>query len=43
MKNEDQIKKDLVSEKSVPNPVKFITFKDDEEYQTLKGVIRQIH
>lgn len=43
MKNEEQIKKDLISEKSVPNPVKFITFQDDEEYQTLKGVIRQIH
>lgn len=43
MKNEEQIKKDLVSEKSVPNPVKFITFKDQEEYQTLKGIIRQIH
>ena len=43
MKNEDQIKKDLVSNKNLLNPIKFIKFKENEEYQTLKKLILQIH
>ena len=43
MKNEDQIKKELISSKNITNPIKFITFKDEEEIDTLKGLIRSIH
>ena len=43
MKNEDQIKKDLISNKKITNPIKIITFKDDEEIDVLKGLIRNIH
>ena len=43
MKNEDQIKKELVSSKNITNPIKFITFTGDEEIDTLKGLIRSIH
>ncbi len=43
MKNEDQIKKELISNKTITNPIKFISFKDDEEIDTLKGLIRSIH
>lgn len=43
MKNEDQIKKELVSSKNITNPIKFITFTGDEEIDTLKGLISSIH
>lgn len=43
MKNEDQIKKELISNKNIINPIKFITFKDEEEINVLKGLIRNIH
>ena len=43
MKNEDQIKKELISSKKITNPIKFITFKDEEEIEVLKGLIRNIH
>lgn len=43
MKNEDQIKKELISSKNITNPIKFITFKDEEEIEVLKGLIRNIH
>ena len=31
MKNDDQIKKELISNKYIPNPIKFVTFNDEEE------------
>jgi len=43
MKNDDQIKKDLVSSKRLINPIKFIPFDPDEEYQMLKKLILEIH
>lgn len=43
MKNEQQIKKELISNKDITNPIKFIPFKPDEEYQTLKKLILEIH
>lgn len=43
MKNEDQIKKELISSKNITNPIKFITFKGEEEIDVLKGLIRNIH
>lgn len=43
MRNEEQIKKDLVSTKNIDNPIKFIPFKPDEEYLTLKKLILHIY
>lgn len=43
MKNEDQIKKELISNKNIINPIKFITFNNEEEIEVLKGLIRNIH
>lgn len=43
MRNEEQIKKELISNKNISNPIKFITFNGDEELETLKGLIRKIH
>lgn len=43
MRNPNQIKKNLISNKNIANPVKFIKYKDDFEYETLKGLILKIH
>jgi len=43
MKNNDQIKKELISEKSINHPIKFVKFKDDNEYLVLKRLIKKIH
>ena len=43
MKNNKQIKKGLVSNKSIKNPIKFVPFDDGLEYQVLKELILQIH
>lgn len=43
MKNEDQIEKDLVSNKKLSNPIKFEFFNPTEEYQTLKELILKIN
>ena len=43
MRNEEQIKKDLKSSKDIINPIRFVLFKEDCEYQTLKKLILQIH
>jgi len=43
MKNEDQIKKELFSDKRLGNPIKIEYFEEDEEYKTLKEVIKRIH
>lgn len=42
MKNNKQIKKDLVSNKHLPNPIKFVMFENDE-YTKLKELILYIH
>lgn len=43
MKNEDQIKKELSSNKELKNPIQFIGFDPNDEYQVLKKTIREIH
>ncbi|MBQ9072784.1 MAG: UvrD-helicase domain-containing protein [Bacilli bacterium] len=43
MKNQDQIKKDLISSKQINNPIKFVLFDELEEYETLKKLILKIH
>lgn len=43
MKNPSQIKKRLISDKSLPHPIKFVTFKQGAEYDTLKKLILYIH
>lgn len=43
MKNEKQIKKDLVSSKCIPNPIKFVFFEEGEEYKRLKELILHIN
>ena len=43
MKNNKQIKKELVSDKVINNPIKFITYKNGEEYETIKNVIKRIY
>lgn len=43
MKNSSQIKKNLISSKSVDRPIRFITFEEDGEKEKLKALIRQIH
>ncbi len=43
MKNKDQIKKELISNKSLNKPIKFIFFAEGEEILTLKKVINNIY
>ncbi len=43
MKNEDQLKKELVSKKNIINPIRFEMFDDDYEYDCLKKLILRIH
>ncbi len=43
MKNQDQIKKELVSNKEIKYPVRFVVFEEKEEYETLKKLILKIH
>ena len=43
MKNEKQIKKELISNKNIENPIKFVFFKPGEEYKILKKLILHIH
>lgn len=47
MKNKDQIDKELISNKSILNPIRFVPFDDlnscDDEYQILKKLILKIH
>lgn len=43
MKNDHQIKKQLISDKVTINPIRFIMFENDEEYQVLKKLILKIH
>ncbi|MBE6147217.1 MAG: hypothetical protein E7168_02655 [Firmicutes bacterium] len=43
MKNENQIKKDLISNKHLNDPVKFVSFETGHEYETLKKLILKIH
>lgn len=43
MKNKDQIKKELVSNKELSEPINFIPFEEGNEYQTLKKLILEIH
>ncbi len=43
MKNNKQIKKDLYSYKNNNDPIKFVLFKEDEEYLKLKETILNIH
>lgn len=43
MKNENQIKKELISNKTLENPIQFRLFEENEEYKELKRIIREIH
>ena len=43
MKNEDQIKKELISSKNITSPIKFVSFADEDEINVLKELIRKIH
>lgn len=43
MKNENQIKKQLVSDKNLKNPIMFIPYEDGDELSVLKKVIKKIH
>lgn len=43
MKNPSQIKKDLISDKHLQSPIKFILFEKETEYQVLKRLILKIH
>lgn len=43
MRNKDQIKKDLTSNKNIFNPIRFIMFDEFEEYDVLKKLILKIH
>lgn len=43
MRNKEQIKKELISQKNLSNPIKFVLFKENEEYQTLKQLILNIY
>ena len=43
MKNNTQIKKKLISEKDILNPIQFILFEPLTEYQVLKKLILNIH
>jgi len=43
MKNPDQIKKQLISNKEIINPIRFVMFEDGREYEKLKELILKIH
>lgn len=43
MKNKDQIRKELVSNKDITNPIRFVMFDNGEEYEVLKKLIVKIH
>ena len=43
MKNDDQIKKQLISSKNINNPIRFVMFYEGDEYQVLKSLILNIH
>ena len=43
MKNVKQIEKDLVSDKHVEMPIRFVMFDEDNEYEELKKLILNIH
>lgn len=43
MKNPSQIKKNLISAKHLQNPIKFVLFEPETEYQALKRLILMIH
>lgn len=43
MKNDIQIKKDLVSNRDIYKPVKFVMFEDKKEYEYLKKLILEIN
>ena len=43
MKNEEQIKKDLVSSKSIKMPIRFVLFDELKEYDMLKRTILEIN
>ena len=43
MKNDEQIKKILISDKENPNPIKFVMFNDGEEVSKLKELILAIN
>lgn len=43
MKNIDQIEKNLISDKEIKNPIRFVLFEEDEEYDTLKRLILSIN
>lgn len=43
MRNEEQIRKDLISNKSTFRPIRFIPFEENEEYSELKKQILRIH
>lgn len=45
MKNEQQIKKSLISNKEIENPIRFVLFDDEknDEYSVLKKLILKIH
>lgn len=43
MKNPSQIKKELISDKHLLSPIKFILFENESEYQVLKRLILKIH
>jgi len=43
MKNKDQIKKELVSSKSISRPIEFVMFHEKEEYLALKRLIKILY
>jgi len=43
MRNDDQIKKELISRKDLNDPIRFVLFNSGDEYQVLKNLILEIH
>lgn len=43
MKNPDQIKKQLIANKDIDNPIRFVVFDNNDEYTKLKELILKIH
>ncbi len=43
MKNDSQIKKELISNKHIESPIKYAVFEKGKEYETLKELILHIH
>lgn len=43
MKNKNQIPKQLISAKEIVHPIRFVMFREGEEYETLKKLIVKIH